>query len=250
VPKRFLVSSLKRHDDQSLGVELAEFVSPCSWRDNLHSFISRNLKGTTVKIGILSLISILLVSAFVAGQTSTAMPRITDLFSIDETKKAGLSKLNADEITALNTAIFRVLNELVEKPQSRPEIKPPTANDSDDLDFYDSRGRAVAYVASDSDLTIYLWAGKPVAYLDEKNVYGFNGKHLGWFKNGAIYDHDGNIVAVSADRFKGIVNVAPIKGFKQFQPFKSFEQFAPFEPFLRVSWSETPALVFFLGGSK
>ncbi len=35
-------------------------------------------------------------------------------------------------------------------------------------------------------LTIYLWGGKPVAYLsaesdDGFHVYGFNGKHLGWF---------------------------------------------------------------------
>jgi hypothetical protein len=177
-----------------------------------------------------------------------AVPRITDLFSANETKKAGLSKLNADEITALNTAVFRVLNELGEKPRSRPEINTPTGVESGDLDFYDSQGRAVAYAAADSDLTIYLWAGKPVAYLDQTNVYGFNGKHLGWFKNGAIYDHEGNLVAASANRFKGSVNTPPIKGFKQFEPFKAFEEFAPFEPFLRSNWSETPAIAFFLGG--
>ncbi len=168
------------------------------------------------KLGFLLLIPFLLVSAFVAGQTSTAVPKITDLFSPEETKKAGLSKLDSDEISALNAAIFRVMIELGTKSESSPEVKTPSATDSNDLDFYDSRGRAVAYLAADSDLTIYRWAGKPVAYLDEENVNGFNGKHLGWLKSGAIYDHDGNIVAASAGRFKGTVTTPSIKGFNSF----------------------------------
>lgn len=45
---------------------------------------------------------------------------------------------------------------------------------------------AVAYIDADDELTIYLWGGKPVAYLErdtgnEFHVYGFSGKHLGWF---------------------------------------------------------------------
>lgn len=203
-----------------------------------------------VKSGVLLLIPILLVSAFVSGQSPTTVPSMTDLFTPEETRKAGLSKLDADEISALNAAIFRVMIEMNTKSESSPEVKTPGTTDTDDLDFYDSRGRAVAYLAGDSDLTVYLWAGKPVAYLDKENVYGFNGKHLGWLENGAIYDHDGNIVAASANRFKGTVSASSIKGFKQFQPFKSFEQFAPFKPFLTLNWSETPAIAFFLGGSK
>jgi hypothetical protein len=202
------------------------------------------------KYGVFLLVPILLISAFVLGQSPTAVPSMTDLFTPEEARKAGLSKLDANEISALNAAIFRVLIEMDAKSESRPEIKTPTKTDTDDLDFYDSRGRAVAYVAADSDLTIYLWTGKPVAYLDKENVYGFNGKHLGWLANGAIYDHDGNIVAASADRFKGTVTTPPIKGFKQFEPFKSFEQFAPFKPFFTLNWSEMPALAFFLGGSR
>ncbi len=118
-----------------------------------------------------------------------------------------------------------------------------------DLDFYDSRGRAVAYISGDRDLTIFLWTGEPVAYLDEDSVFGFNGKHLGWMKDGAIYNHDGNIVAALEDRFKEPVAVAPIKSFKQFLPFKAFKEFKPFKPFFGLGWSETPARMFFLGGT-
>jgi hypothetical protein len=87
-----------------------------------------------------------------------------------------------------------------------------------------------------------------VAYIDEESVFGFNGKHLGWFKDGVIYDHSGKLVVAPAERFQEAVSVAPTKGFKQFKPFKSFKEFKPFEPFLSVSWSGEPAIVFFLAG--
>jgi hypothetical protein len=48
-----------------------------------------------------------------------------------------------------------------------------------DIDFYNSGGKAVAYISADDNLTIYLWSGKPCAYLDDGDIYGFNGKHLG-----------------------------------------------------------------------
>jgi hypothetical protein len=45
-------------------------------------------------------------------------------------------------------------------------------------------------------VSLYDGSGKPVAYLDSDAaepggfmVYGFNGKHLGWFVNGVIWDH-------------------------------------------------------------
>jgi 4-fold beta-flower domain-containing protein len=202
------------------------------------------------KFGVLFLIPMILTSAIVVGQTSTAVPRITDLFSTEETKKAGLSKLSPAEIAALNAAFFRLLTELNSKPDSRPSIVVPSSANGDDMDFYDSRARAVAYIAGDSDLTIYLWTGEPVAYLDEDSVYGFNGKHLGWLKSGAIYDHDGNLVAAFANRFKGTVATPPAKSFKQFRPFKSFKEFKPFKPFFGLSWSDTPARIFLLDGAK
>jgi len=173
--------------------------------------------------------------------------KLTDLFSADEAQKAGISKLNSDELAALNAAFFRVLMQLTSGSGTRTGVG-LNWSDSDDLDFYDSRGRAVAYLAADRDLTIYLWSGEPVAYLEEDSVFGFNGKHLGWLKDGAISDHDGHILAATAKRFKVPVAPAPPKSFKQFKPFKSFKEFKPFKPFFNLSWSELPARVFFLGG--
>ena len=67
---------------------------------------------------------------------------------------------------------------------------------NDEISIFDKSGNAQAYISK--DLTIYLWSGEPVAYLNNSNdlwhVYGFNGKHLGWYINGIIYDNDGNAV--------------------------------------------------------
>ncbi|MEJ5272909.1 MAG: 4-fold beta flower protein [Spirochaetota bacterium] len=69
---------------------------------------------------------------------------------------------------------------------------------------------------------IYLWNGKPVAYLYKSSktihVYKFECKHLGWFENGIIIDHNGDAV----DFIKGALKI-PTK----FEPFKSFKQFKP-----------------------
>ena len=53
---------------------------------------------------------------------------------------------------------------------------------ADDVALFDGAGKASAYVAVDDELTVYLWSGEPVAYLDQDSaggfhVYGFNGKH-------------------------------------------------------------------------
>ena len=202
----------------------------------------------TIRTAFLALLT--LASIFASGQTPTSVPKITDLFSKDEIKKAGLSKLNADEIAALNAAIFRVVVRMNAASESAIASANTSETATKGLEFYDSQGRAVAYVDEVEDLTIYLWDGKPVAYLDEDSVFGFNGKHLGWLRGNAIYDHDGNIVAALPEAFQSSVRAAPVKSFKQFAPFKSFEEFKPFKPFFSRTWSDTPAKVFFLAGVK
>lgn len=59
--------------------------------------------------------------------------------------------------------------------------------------LYNKNGEPVAYIADDGE-TIYLWNGHAVAYLYKDKVYGWNGKHLGWFVDGIIYDLRGLIV--------------------------------------------------------
>jgi len=76
-----------------------------------------------------------------------------------------------------------------------------SAAPADDFSFFDSRGRASVYLDISDGMTFYLGSGEPTAYLDDSSVYGFNGKHLGWFAGGRVYDHDGNVVVAPPSAF-------------------------------------------------
>jgi hypothetical protein len=117
---------------------------------------------------------------------------------------------------------------------------------SDEITLYGASGKPVAYIADDDDSTIYLWSGKPVAYLKSEDVYGFNGKHLGWFVKGLIYNHDGEIVGATRSRLKVAAQVSPIKSLKELKPLKGLKELKPLKPIFSMSWSEDETLRSFL----
>jgi hypothetical protein len=123
----------------------------------------------------------------------------------------------------------------------------------DDLSLYNSFGEATAYIAE--DLTIYFWSGKPVAYLSEDkkggfHVYGFNGKHLGWFANGAVWDHKGKAVGAVAEIFKIPLAFTPFKGFRELKPYKAIKENAPFRPEFTDEWSKLSFKLFLVRGAS
>jgi hypothetical protein len=122
----------------------------------------------------------------------------------------------------------------------------------DEISLFDFKARAVAYIAEDG--TIYLWQGKPVAYLDGEakdglDVYGFNGKHLGWFKGGIIYDKDGDAVGGVKEAFRSPTQLEPLKGLKELKPLKSLKELRPLKPLFTKQWSEVP-LKYFLNDGR
>ena len=64
--------------------------------------------------------------------------------------------------------------------------------------LYNAEGEAVAYISDGLTKAIYLWDGHPVAYLCNYHVYGFNGRHLGWFMDGIVYDADGKRIGFTS----------------------------------------------------
>ena len=117
------------------------------------------------------------------------------------------------------------------------------------ISLYDNRGNAEAYIDPKDDNTIYLWSGKPVAYLangnDQINIYGFNGKHLGWYVQGMIIDHQGDVVGFS----KGAITNIPLqyesyKGYKEYKPYKSYPEYEPYMPNPTNHFSNTPVSLF------
>ena len=57
--------------------------------------------------------------------------------------------------------------------------------------LYGSKGEAVAYIDDDAK-SIYLFNGRPVAWLSEDRVYDYGGKYLGWYEEGWVYDRTGH----------------------------------------------------------
>jgi len=81
--------------------------------------------------------------------------------------------------------------------------------------FYNKDGNAVAYLAADYEGIIYLWDGIPVAYIyEEEHVYGINGRHLGWFMDDILYNHDGERIGFTFTTCPVSVSKRPAKGRK------------------------------------
>ena len=111
------------------------------------------------------------------------------------------------------------------------------AVDAAEVSLFNSNGQAVAYIDTDQDKSIYLWQGKPVAYLDGENIYGFNGKHLGWMDNGIVRDHDGNGVGFIQGAVNIVTQMEPLKGLEQLEPLKGLEELQPLKPLYTDRWS-------------
>lgn len=125
----------------------------------------------------------------------------------------------------------------------------PAAALAKEISLFDRDGDAVAYVDTDSDATIYLWGGKPVAYLDGANVYGFNGKHLGWFDEGIVWDHKGDGVGFVKGAVNKLTNLEGLKGLKELKPLKSLKDLPPLKPLTSAKFSRVPLELFLLQGA-
>lgn len=123
-----------------------------------------------------------------------------------------------------------------------------------EISLFESDGTPVAYIAMDDEMTIYSWSGKPLAYLESRsdgggfNVYGFNGKHLGWFEHGIMRDHKGKGACGISDVVSP--KLEPLKSLKKLKPLKALTQLEPLRPLDSLSWSETPCIVFLYEGAK
>ena len=110
--------------------------------------------------------------------------------------------------------------------------------------------RIVVEISSGDDSTIYLWNGEPVAYLVSQDIYGFNGKHLGWFTKGVVYNHDGDVVGAVTSRLKTPQPLCSLKSLKSLRPLKSLKELRPLKPLFHLSWADDDTLKHFLLAGK
>ncbi|EJL6303986.1 4-fold beta flower protein [Vibrio cholerae] len=112
-----------------------------------------------------------------------------------------------------------------------------------EVTLYDGQGKPVAYVAADSENSIYTWDGHAVAYITDGKVYGWNGQHLGWFIDGVIFDLQGYRVGSIAER-------CPYATYAQPAKYAKYAKYAAYaKPALSVSYGRTHLIDFLNSGA-
>lgn len=117
--------------------------------------------------------------------------------------------------------------------------------------LFNRDGKAIAYIDTvDKDRTIYLYSGEPVAIISEADVYGFNGKHLGWYEKGIVRDHEGKRIGNTKKAATGYIQYEPYKSYKRQKPYISHRSYPPYKPYFSDSWSDSSFETFLLQGVK
>ncbi|EMP7217993.1 TPA: 4-fold beta flower protein [Pseudomonas aeruginosa] len=96
--------------------------------------------------------------------------------------------------------------------------------------LFDGSGAPVAYISDDAESNIYLWSGVAVAYIVDSHIYGFNGKHLGWFDQGIAWDEKGHPVGFVRSVCPKMAKLEPLKKLKKLLKLKSLRKLAPLRP--------------------
>lgn len=117
--------------------------------------------------------------------------------------------------------------------------------------LFETDGKPVAYIDYEDDSTIFLWNGEPVAYLDTNNcIYGFNGKHLGWFENGIIWNLEGERNGYNKKTLPVYAKYEPYKSYKKYKPYRSYKEYAKRMPYKKISKSNTSLSQFLFRGKR
>ena len=107
-----------------------------------------------------------------------------------------------------------------------------------EITLFDKHGKPVAYIADDGENSIYLWSGHAVAYIDGENVYGWNGKHLGWFVDGIIYNIRGRRVGSIREKCPFATYAEPAKNAK-YAKYAKYARYAAYAiPALSTGYSD------------
>lgn len=102
--------------------------------------------------------------------------------------------------------------------------------------LFNKKGKPVAYIAEDGD-AVYLWDGTPVAYLYEDKLYGWNGKQLGWFTNGTVFDIYGLRAGFIKSKSPLVTELEPPKTMKQLKGAKKVRQTQVAKPVMCYGYS-------------
>jgi hypothetical protein len=105
-----------------------------------------------------------------------------------------------------------------------------------EITLFNKNGKPVSYIADDGE-TIYLWDGRPVAYLVEDKIYGWQGRQLGWFYNGTVFDIYGLRAGFIKSKSPIATEIEPLKPTKHLKPTRGKTQSQVIKPILCYGYS-------------
>ncbi|MFW9873464.1 MAG: 4-fold beta flower protein [Candidatus Thorarchaeota archaeon] len=115
------------------------------------------------------------------------------------------------------------------------------------LILYDRIGTPMAYI--DDGNHIFYFNGETIAYIDDISIYNYEGKHLGFFRNGWIRDNAGKCVLFTKAAIGGpekrIQDIYPVKSQKSNIPYKKPIKNKKIKLIIKEEWSELAVKEFF-----
>lgn len=96
------------------------------------------------------------------------------------------------------------------------------------------------------------FGGKSAGFLRRESIYDYRGRHLGWFENGVLRDHWGNVIGFGESPSDYPSPIFPIKAIKpiasivEIEQIRPIPQIPPIKPIKSFNWSVfTPISLFF-----
>ena len=105
-----------------------------------------------------------------------------------------------------------------------------------DVALFNKHGKPVAYIAEDGEI-IYTWDGRAVAYISEDRVYGYNGKQIGWYIDGTIFDIYGYRAGFVKRKSPVATQMEPMKPSRQMPRIRQMPQAAVVKPAMNYGYS-------------
>ncbi len=105
-----------------------------------------------------------------------------------------------------------------------------------EVTLFNKNAKPVAYIGEDGE-TVYNWDGRAAAYLYEDKVYGWNGKQLGWFDNGTVFDIFGLRCGFIRSKAPMPTPTEPVKPVKHSKPVRASRQMPVSRPTLCYGYS-------------
>jgi hypothetical protein len=109
------------------------------------------------------------------------------------------------------------------------------------VDFHDRSGRPRIYTPDGQ--TLYTWAGRPIAFINDDAVYDYGGRNIARFTNGWIVDNNGYALLYSEHASGGplppLRKLAPMKALPTLPPLPPLPSLPPIMPLQTLNWSRT-----------